>query len=414
MSKIQVDSIVNKDDTGSPNFPKGATVTGVITATSFTGDVNGDAQGLSGTPNIIVGVTTASTVSASSSITVGDTFLQNTAVGLGTTDTTGRNAGVGTAKGTIIYNSTTSQVEVYDGTGWRGGLASPTGAIEATGGTIVDSGGVRTHIFTGTGAFAVSEAPPTATIDYLVVAGGGSGFGNANTGGGGGAGGVRTGSSYPVSVDNYVAIVGGAGALGAQGNHSELSVSGSPVIFADGGGHRGTDGGSGNGSGASGAGGGSTNNPSGGVAIVSPDGISPTAQGNNGGSGGGSPGRGSGGGGGAGGTGSNGTPSVGGDGGVGVPISWVPATYGTPGPNPGSYFGGGGGGGKDGPGGTGGAGGAGGGGKGQDATTDNATAGSANTGGGGGGGGGQTGVQSGSARAGGSGFIAVSYPHPAA
>jgi hypothetical protein len=110
MSKIQVDSIVNKDDTGSPDFPKGATVTGVITATSFTGDVNGDAQGLSGTPNIVVGVTTASTVSASSSITVGDSFIQNNAVGLGTTTTAGRTGIANTSVGTLVYNVTTKGV----------------------------------------------------------------------------------------------------------------------------------------------------------------------------------------------------------------------------------------------------------------------------------------------------------------
>lgn len=41
MSKIQVDSIVNKEDTGAPNFPKGATVTGIVTATSFVGSGSG-------------------------------------------------------------------------------------------------------------------------------------------------------------------------------------------------------------------------------------------------------------------------------------------------------------------------------------------------------------------------------------
>lgn len=407
MSKIQVDSIVNKDDTGSPTFPRGATVTGVITATSFTGDVNGDAQGLSGTPNIVVGVTTASTVNASSSITVGDTFVQSNAVGLGTTTTAGRNAGVGTATGTLIYNAQTSKVEVYDGTQWVAGLASPTGQIEATGGTIVTDATHRTHIFTGVDAFSVSSCPPTATIEYLVVGGGGSGFGNGNTGGAGGAGGLRTGSGYPVSATNYVASVAGAGALGAPGSNSELLLSGTGLIVGSGGGTRSID----NGDGGSGAGGGANGNQTGGSAVVSPDGISPTAQGNAGGNGGGSTGRGAGGGGGAGGAGNNGTPSVGGAGGVGTPISWVPTDYGTPGPNPGRYFGGGGGGGKDGPGGTGGAGGAGGGGKGQDATTDNATAGDVNTGGGGGGGGGQTGVLSGTAKAGGSGFIAIRYPY---
>ena len=42
MSKLQVDDIVNKDDTGSVGFSRGAVVTGVITATtgSFSGNVS--------------------------------------------------------------------------------------------------------------------------------------------------------------------------------------------------------------------------------------------------------------------------------------------------------------------------------------------------------------------------------------
>ena len=64
MSKLQVDDIVNKEDTGSVGFSRGAVVTGVATATSFsgnlTGNVTGDATGLSGTPNLNVGIITAS------------------------------------------------------------------------------------------------------------------------------------------------------------------------------------------------------------------------------------------------------------------------------------------------------------------------------------------------------------------
>ena len=37
MSKLQVDTIVNNNDNGAPTFTKGAVVTGVITATSFSG-----------------------------------------------------------------------------------------------------------------------------------------------------------------------------------------------------------------------------------------------------------------------------------------------------------------------------------------------------------------------------------------
>jgi len=37
MSKIQVDEIVNKLDTGAPSFTKGVSITGVATATTFDG-----------------------------------------------------------------------------------------------------------------------------------------------------------------------------------------------------------------------------------------------------------------------------------------------------------------------------------------------------------------------------------------
>ena len=43
MSKIQVDEIVNKEDTGAPTFTKGVSVTGVATATSFSGNLTGTA-----------------------------------------------------------------------------------------------------------------------------------------------------------------------------------------------------------------------------------------------------------------------------------------------------------------------------------------------------------------------------------
>jgi len=70
MSILRADSIRDRAGTGAPNFPNGATVTGVITATSFsgaitgnvvgnvtgdvTGNVSGTSAGLTGTPNITV------------------------------------------------------------------------------------------------------------------------------------------------------------------------------------------------------------------------------------------------------------------------------------------------------------------------------------------------------------------------
>jgi len=78
--------------------------------------------------NSISGV---STISATSSITVGDTVIKNTSISIGTTDTTGRNAGVSTATGAAIYNTTTNQVEVYTPVGWSVASKPP---IIATGG----------------------------------------------------------------------------------------------------------------------------------------------------------------------------------------------------------------------------------------------------------------------------------------
>ena len=45
MSKLQVDDIVNKDDTGSAGFSRGVVVTGITTSTSFVGNVTGNVTG---------------------------------------------------------------------------------------------------------------------------------------------------------------------------------------------------------------------------------------------------------------------------------------------------------------------------------------------------------------------------------
>ena len=73
--------------------------------------------------------------------------------------------------------------------------------IEATGGTITTSGDYKFHTFTSSGTFSVTSAPADKTIDYLIVAGGGSG-GNDKSYSGTGAGGGGAGG--------YTAYTGGA------------------------------------------------------------------------------------------------------------------------------------------------------------------------------------------------------------
>jgi len=93
MSDIRVDNIKNEAGTGSPGFPYGANVTGIVTASSFTGNLTGNvtgnasgssasctgnaatatvatnAQGLTGSPNISVG-----TITATGNVSIGGTL----------------------------------------------------------------------------------------------------------------------------------------------------------------------------------------------------------------------------------------------------------------------------------------------------------------------------------------------------
>jgi len=81
MSRVRADRLTNRAGTGAPTFPNGAVITGVASATSFTGaatgltgNFSGNAAGLSGTPNIVVGSVTGTTGSFSGNVSVGGTL----------------------------------------------------------------------------------------------------------------------------------------------------------------------------------------------------------------------------------------------------------------------------------------------------------------------------------------------------
>jgi hypothetical protein len=340
----------------------------------------------------------------------------------------------GAANNSLIGTNRASVTLVYiDVTrGWEFVKESNVANLEApvftsaTGGTITTSGNFKIHSFTGDGCFVVSSLGNSPTVptggpsnvDYLVVAGGGSG-----TSAGGGAGGYRTtfpspacnAGSFPISSTTYPITVGAGGVgptpaptIGTKGSDSIFST-----ITSAGGGQGGIifsplpqpgkDGGSG---------GGATGFPSGPGQIPAGSGNTPPVsppQGNNGGPGGpGGPCMTGGGGGGAGAAGgaanSTFSPLGAGVGGVGSPnIILDSPTVGTPGPAPGRYYAGGGGGSNHAGDPRGNAdGGAGGGGPGV-APVAGGTAGTANTGGGGGG------STQGSGAAGGKGIVIIRY-----
>jgi hypothetical protein len=126
--------------------------------------------------------------------------------------------------------------------------------IVATGGTESECGDYKIHTFTGPGSFVVSNAgsPLNNTVDYLVVAGGGSGSSpgpSSPSPAAGGAGGFRfyanttnnpqsgpgaprnnypSGTAVPVSATTYPITVGGGGAAVT----CSVGVDGSPSTFS--------------------------------------------------------------------------------------------------------------------------------------------------------------------------------------
>jgi hypothetical protein len=185
--------------------------------------------------------------------------------------------------------------------------------VVATGGTIINAGGYRIHVFTSPGSFDVSNIGP-GTVEYLVLAGAGGG---ARTGGGGGAGGLLRGS-IPISVTTYPITLGAGGGI---------DLSGSPSIFSN---ITSTGGGAGNGGPGGSGGGGGRDGAAGGPGIPGqgfPGGGTGVPVGYGGGSGGGGAG---GAGGSGGGNGTGGGSESAGNGGNGITsnITGVSAVYG--------------------------------------------------------------------------------------
>ena len=307
--------------------------------------------------------------------------------------------------------------------GWKNTMDSTSnvtgvpGYIVATGGTITCCGNYKIHTFTADGCFTITTAAICAAdnkVDYLVIAGGGSG--GADLSGGGGAGGYREShtvpvsgcytasplascTSLPITATTYPITVGGGGAgapspTGPTGIKNNGSNSVFSTITSAGGGYGSSyQGNTAGNSGGSGGGGNAAGFGSGNTPPVSPP------QGNNGGTGGGTNPFYNGGGGGAGAVGGNGSaPNTGGNGGNGVSTSITGSSV---------TRGGGGGAGQGYPAGTIGTGGSGGGGNGvPEYYGSPGNPGTVNTGGGGGGGGDDTGGGNG-----GSGIVIIRYKY---
>lgn len=382
---------------------------------------------------------------ASSSFAKGDG-----GVGVTKVTTSERDAISNPQAGQLVYNTSTSTLQIYNGTTWASVYEPPMsgdGGNQANG--IEPGNGYKYHTFTNSGSITFSGA--AGNVQVLVVAGGGGGGANngggTDGGGGGGGGGVAltNGATIPITPGTYNITVGGGGAGGnAPGNENNNptcrsknapfggnsgqnggnSVFGASSpnaikITAIGGGGGGSGPNAGNqdcgGSGGAAGSGGSPFSPG-------ANGTQPSANGSfNSGSlsqygnpGGDSPAtpeyRGAGGGG-AGGGGSNGSSSGPGQGGPGIqlPSDWAAPTIGYPGLNPFSrYYGAGGSGGRQGGGPSPISGGTGGGGQGH-SSNSGPNPGAANGGGGAGGTGNPTPSGRDDGSPGGKGLVVIRY-----
>ena len=111
MSRSRANQITNQSADGAPVVQNGLQVTGVVTATSFSGDGSG-LVGVASTDNIVTGTAATFTGPTTfSQVSIGGTFV------LPTGNTAAR-TGVNTSTGDFRLNTQTDKIEYYSGSGW--------------------------------------------------------------------------------------------------------------------------------------------------------------------------------------------------------------------------------------------------------------------------------------------------------
>ena len=180
MSRIRADKLVNKNASGGPDLPLGATVSGILTSTGgFAGDGSNltsvPASSLIGTPNITVGTIGAGNVTSSGTVSaVTGTFSGNVSVGgtltyddVSNVDSVGlitaRN-GINVTAGVSTFAAATHQ---NAGTKVTGPYSAN---ITAMGANDVDcsAGNYFTKTITGATTFTFSNAPTSVVYSFTM------------------------------------------------------------------------------------------------------------------------------------------------------------------------------------------------------------------------------------------------------
>ena len=183
MSRIRADKLVNKNASGGPDLPLGATISGVVTATTFSGGFAGSganltdvpATSLTGTPNITVGtigagnVTSSGTVSGvtgsfSGNVSIGGTLTYDDVTNVDSVGLITARKGINVTAGVSTFAAATHQ-----NAGTK--LSGPYSAnITAMGANDVDcsAGNYFTKTITGATTFTFSNVPTSVVYSFTM------------------------------------------------------------------------------------------------------------------------------------------------------------------------------------------------------------------------------------------------------
>ena len=173
MSKVRADQYTNKEGTGAPSFPNGASITGVLTATSFSGSLAGtasnatvavNAQGLTGTPNITVGTVSGTTGTFSGNVSIGGTLTYDDVTNIDSVGLITARSGINVTAGVSTF---AAQVQANGGTKITG---SQTSNISAMGANAVDcsAGNYFTKTISGATTFTFTNVPTGVAYTFTM------------------------------------------------------------------------------------------------------------------------------------------------------------------------------------------------------------------------------------------------------
>jgi len=173
MSKIRAEQYTNRAGTGAPSFPNGAEVTGILTATSFSGSLTGtastataatNAYGLVGGPNITVGTVSGTTGTFSGNVSIGGTLTYDDVTNIDSVGLITARKGINVTAGVSTFAAATHQNAGTKITG------SQTGNITAMGANAVDcsAGNYFTKTITGATTFTFTNVPTSVVYTFTM------------------------------------------------------------------------------------------------------------------------------------------------------------------------------------------------------------------------------------------------------